>query len=77
MNEKSCRLIYTTENNLEIARTSRDTRKTSLMNYVIDSNKKKKKSLEKKSLESLEYARKLSPVESHFDVKKACRLQIY
>ena len=31
-----------TENNLEIAKTSRDTRKTPLINYVISSNKKKK-----------------------------------
>ena len=36
--------IYThtlLENNLEIARTSRDTRKTPLINYVIGNNKKK------------------------------------
>ena len=43
------------ENNLEIGRTSRDTRKTPLINYVIDSNTKKAKIFEKKQ-ESLEYS---------------------
>ena len=59
-------------NNLEIARTSRDTGKTPLINYVI--NNIKKKIFEKKQ-ESLEYTG--SHVESHFDVRKPCKLQIY
>ena len=64
-----------TENNLEIARTSHDTKKTPLINYVID-NKKKEEIFEKKQ-ESLAYAGKLSHVHSHCDVRKACELQIY
>ena len=36
--------MYTTENNPEIARTSHDTKKTSLINDVIANDKKKKKS---------------------------------
>ena len=62
-----------TKNNLEIARTLRDTRKTPLINYVIGSNndnKKKEKIFEKKQ-ESLEYARKLGHVGSDCDVRKA------
>ena len=54
MNEKNLAALYIQlENNLEIARTSRDTRKTSLINYVIGSNKKKEKIFKKKQ-ESLE-----------------------
>ena len=64
-----------TENNLEIARTSHDTKKT-LINYVIDNNINKKEIFEKKQ-ESLEYARKLGHVDSHCDVRKACELLIY
>ena len=62
--------IHTTENNLEIAGTSHDTRKTPLINYVISSNKNKEKIFAKKQ-ESLEYARKLGHVDSHCDVRKA------
>ena len=69
-------LIYTTENNLEIARTLRNTGKTPLIYQVIGRNKKKKKIFEKKQ-ESLEYAKKLSHVDTHCDVRKACELQIY
>ena len=78
MNEKkSRRLIYTQlENNLEIARTSRDTGKTPLINYVIGSNKKKEKIFEEKQ-ESLECARKPGHLDSHCDVRKARELQIY
>ena len=55
MNEKkSRRVIYTTENNLENARTSRDTRKTPLVNYVIGNNNNNKGNLR----ESPENARK-------------------
>ena len=61
-----------TENNLEIARTSCDTRKTPLINYVIGSNKKKEKIFEKKQ-ESLGYNGKLSHVDSRCDVRKACK----
>ena len=53
MKVKSRPLYIRQENNLEIARTSRDTGKTPLINYVIDNNKKRK-ILEKKQ-ESLEY----------------------
>ena len=66
-------LIYTTENNLEIARTSHDTRKTPLINYVIGNNNNNKKKVFEKKQELLEYAGKLS----HCDVRKACELQIY
>ena len=62
------------ENNLEIARTSHDIRKTLLINYVISSNKQK--FFEKKQ-ELLEYAGKLSHVDSHCDVRKTSELQIY
>ena len=65
-----------TKNILQIARTSRHTRKTLLINYVIGSNKKKEKIFEKKQ-ESLGYARKLGHIDSHGDVRKACELQIY
>ena len=65
-----------TKNILKIARTSRDTRKTPLINFVIGSNKKKEKIFEKKQ-KSLEYARKLGQVDSYCDVRKACELQIY
>ena len=60
---------------LEIVRTSRDTRKTPLINYIIGRNKNKKEIFEKQ--ESLEYARKLGHVDSHCAVRKACELQIY
>ena len=63
-----------TENNLEIARTSHDTKKTPLINYVIGKNKEE--ILEKKQ-ESLEYARKVGHVDSQCDVRKACEFQIY
>ena len=53
MNEKSRRLIYTTGNNLEIAKTSRDTGKIPLINYK-SVTMKKRKIFEKKQ-ESLEY----------------------
>ena len=76
MNEKiSLRYIYGWKTNLEIARTSRDTGKTLLINYVIGNHKIKRKIFEKQ--ESLEYAGKLSHVDSHCDVKKAYKLQIY
>ena len=65
-----------TENNLEIARTSHDTKKTPLINYVIGNNKNKEEIFEKKQ-ESLEYARKPGHVGSHCDVRKTCELQIY
>ena len=61
------------ENNLEIARTSHETRKTLLINYVIGSNKKKKKIFQKKQ-ELLEHAGKPIHVDSHCDVGKACEL---
>ena len=63
--------MYTTENNLEIARTSHDTQKTPLINYVIVNNKKKEEIFEKEQ-ESLEYARKPSHVDSYCDIRKAC-----
>ena len=63
------------KNNLEIAKTSYDTRKVTLINYVTG-NKKRRKIFEKKQ-ESLEYDGKLSHVDSHCDVRKACELQIY
>ena len=76
MNEKkSLRLIHTRlENNLEIARTSRDTRKIPLINYEIGNNKRK---IFEKKQESLEYAKKLGRVDNHCYVRKACELQIY
>ena len=64
------------ENNLEIARTSHDTKKTLLINYTIGSNKEKKKIFEEKQ-ESLEYTGKLSHIDSHCDIRKACESQIY
>ena len=64
------------ENNLEIARTSHDTKKTPLINYVIDNNKNKQEIFEKEQ-ESLENARKPGREDSHCDVRKACELQIY
>ena len=63
------------ENNLEIARTSRDTGETPLINYVIGNNKKRK--IFEKKQESLEYTEKLSHVVNHCDVRKCCELQIY
>ena len=57
MNKTLSPYIYTTENNLEIARTSRDTGKTLLINYVIGNNKKKEEIFEKKQ-QSLEYTEK-------------------
>ena len=58
MNEKNLAALYIRlENNLEIARTSRDTGKTPSMNYVIGNNNNKRKIFEKKQ-ESLEYAGK-------------------
>ena len=65
-----------TENNLEIARTSHDTKKTPLINYVIGNNGKKEEIFEKKQ-ELPEYPGKLSRVDTHCDVRKACELQIY
>ena len=77
MNKKNLATLYIRqENNLENARTSRDTGKTPLINYVISNNKKKKKIFEKKQ-ESLEYTGKLCHVDSYCDVRKACELQIY
>ena len=64
------------ENDLEIARTSHDTKKAPLINYVICNNKKKEEIFEKKQ-ESLEYAGKLSHVDSRCDARKVCELQIY
>ena len=53
MNKKNLAALYIRlENNLEIARTSRDSGKTPLINYVIGNNKKRK--IFKKQ-ESLEY----------------------
>ena len=75
MNKISLPYIYMTENNLEIARTSRDTKNT-VNNYIIGNNKKNKEIFEKKQ-ESLEYAGKLRHVDTHCDVRKACELQIY
>ena len=70
--------MYRMENNLEIARTSHDTRKTPLINYEIgnNNNNNKRKIFEKKQ-ELLEYAGKLSHVGSYCDVRKASELQIY
>ena len=46
MNKKNLAALYIRlENNLEIARTSRDTGKTPLTNYVIGNNNIKKKNL--------------------------------
>ena len=46
MNEKNLATLYIRlENNLEIARTSHDTGKTPLINYVIGSNNNKKENL--------------------------------
>ena len=47
MSEKWAALYIQLENNLEIAGTSRDTGKPSIINYVIGNNKKKKKIFEK------------------------------
>ena len=59
MNEKNLAALYIQlENNLEIARTSRDTGKTPLINYVIGNNKKRK--VFEKKQESLEYTGTLS-----------------
>ena len=63
-------LFIRLENNLEIARTSRDTGKTPLINYVIGNNIKKEEIFEKKQ-ESLEYTGKLSHVVNHCDIRKA------
>ena len=62
-----------TENNLEIARTSRDTGKIPLINYVIDNNNTviKRKIFEKKQ-ESLEYTGKFINVDNYCDVRKVC-----
>ena len=54
MKNLSAALYIRLENDQEIARASRDTGKTPLINFVIDNNKKKRKILEKKQ-ESLEY----------------------
>ena len=64
------------ENNLEIARTSHDTKITPLINYIIGNNKNKEEIFERKQ-ESLEYTGKLNQVDSHCNVRKACELQIY
>ena len=46
MNEKNLAALYTRlENNLKIARTSRDTGKTPLINYAIGNNNHKKENL--------------------------------
>ena len=46
MNEKNLATLYIRlENNLEIARTSHDTGKTQLINYVIGNNNNKKENL--------------------------------
>ena len=55
MNEKNLAALFIRlENTLEIARTSRDTGKTPLINYVIGNNNNERKIFEKKQ-ESLEY----------------------
>ena len=77
MTEKNLAALYIRlQNNLEIARTSRDTGKTPLISYVI-SNINNKKEIFEKEQESLEYARKPVYVKSHSNVRKACELQIY
>ena len=44
MNKKNLTALYVRlENNLEIAKTSRDTRKTPLINYIIRNNNNNKK----------------------------------
>ena len=59
MNKKNLTVLYIRlENNLEIARTSRDTGKTPLINYVIGNNNKKKRKILEKKQESLEYTGK-------------------
>ena len=67
-------LFIRLENNLEIARTSRDTGKIPLINYVIGSNKKRK--IFEKKQESLEYTG-TSHIVNHCDVRRGCELQIY
>ena len=57
------------ENNLEIARTSRDTGKTPLINYVIGNNKKRKIFEEKQELP--EYTG-TSHVTNHCEVRRGC-----
>ena len=50
MNEKNLAALYIRlENNLEIARTSRDTGKTPLINYVIGNNNNKMENLRKEA----------------------------
>ena len=57
MNKKNLAVLYIgLENSLEIVRTSRDTGKTSSINYVIGNTKKKK--IFKKKQESLVYTGK-------------------
>ena len=63
------------ENNLEIARTSRDTGKTPSINYLIGNNKERK--IFEKKQESPEHIGKLDHVLNHRDVRKSCELQIY
>ena len=76
MNEKNLAALYIRlENNLEIARTSRDTGKTPLINYVIGNNIKTK--IFEKKQESLEYTGKYSDVVNDCNVRKGCELQIY
>ena len=75
MKKNLAALYIRLENNLEIARTSRDTGKTPLINYIIGNNKKVRKICEKKQ-ESLEYTG-IGEVVNHCDVRKACELQIY
>ena len=72
MNEKNLAALYIRlENDLEIARTSR------LVNYVISNNNNNKRKIFEQKQESLEYAGKLSHVDTHCDVRKVCELQIY
>ena len=62
------------ENNPETARTSRDTEKTPLINWVIGNNKKTK--IFEKKQESLEYAG-TNYVDRHCNLTRGCELQIY
>ena len=75
MNGKSLALYIRLENNLEIARTSRDTGKTPLMNYGIGNNNKKRKIFEKLQ-ESLEYTGTLVTCSTIVTSEKVCELQI-
>ena len=61
------------ENNLEIARTLRDTGKTPLINYAIGNNRKK---IFEKKQKSLQYTA-TSHVVHNCVVRRGCELQIY